>query len=354
MSANSTNVTSNEFTRPFTDGQIIPIAISVITLFVLGLIFNAITMVVIWINPKLRSDKFMLIIFSLCTSDLVSALISWVWLHRRTWGFDDFAPVPAIFCKIFWGGDLMTTLVTSLHIFTFACCRLVAIRFPINFKRFTRKRVKRLLIAIWVFTFLVGFIPFVLWFEAKKRDRTSDAPDARWPACTLRSGFVYEYVTYLHIVYPILIYVPLVGVVIASLTIASIVYKNSNSKFKRSEKRKRKDRQCILQLLLIALCFAVGYTPITAYDAWSTNSFPNTVYYKKLDYWFGVSGYICLRFSETMNPIFYNIGSPKIRAATRKLLNGTFKCVKSTPNEDSEITTKSTSRVRSSQHNHVL
>ena len=68
---------------------------------------------------------------------------------------------------------------------------------------------------------------------------------------------------YINIIYPVLIYVPLVGVVIVSLTITYVVYENSNSKFKRSEKRKRKDRQCIVQLLLIALCFAVGYTPIT-------------------------------------------------------------------------------------------
>jgi len=39
-------------------------------------------------------------IISLCASDLTSAMISWLFLYRRTWGFDVWSPLPAIFCKV--------------------------------------------------------------------------------------------------------------------------------------------------------------------------------------------------------------------------------------------------------------
>ena len=39
-------------------------------------------------------------ILSLCVSDLISALISWLFLYRRTWGFDVWSPIPNIFCKV--------------------------------------------------------------------------------------------------------------------------------------------------------------------------------------------------------------------------------------------------------------
>ena len=53
---------------------------------------------------------------------------------------------------------------------------------------------------------------------------------------------------------------------------------------------------------------------------WALQELENTEYNKRLDYWFGVGAYIALRFSETMNPIFYNLGSPKIRAHTIEFL----------------------------------
>jgi len=41
------------------------------------------------------------------------------------------------------------------------------------------------MVSIWGVCFLVGFIPYFIVFSAKYRDRTSQAPDSRWPACTV-------------------------------------------------------------------------------------------------------------------------------------------------------------------------
>ena len=71
--------------------------------------------------------------------------------------------------------------------------------------------------------------------------------------------------------------------------------------------------------------FLVQIKHFLAYDVWSLQDFENNEYNKILDYWFGVGAYIALRFSETMNPIFYNLGSPKIRAHTKEFFRSKLK-----------------------------
>ena len=84
------------------------------------------------------------------------------------------------------------------------------------------------------------------------------------------------YKVYILIVFPIFICLPLFGVIILSLWITLIVtshVKTSKRKFsspdttptskvKSSNKKYKKQKQAILQLLLIAFCFIIGYIPI--------------------------------------------------------------------------------------------
>jgi len=71
----------------FTSNFIISILIAL--LLVVGTLGNVLSMVVIIKNSQLHtiSNCF---IFSLCVSDLISALVcSPLWLYRRTWGFQE-------------------------------------------------------------------------------------------------------------------------------------------------------------------------------------------------------------------------------------------------------------------------
>ena len=47
---------------------------------------------------------------------------------------------------------------------------------------------------------------------------------------------------------------------------------------------------------------------------------PNEEFYHRTDYWFGMVEYFFLRFSECLNPIFYNLGSGKLRKYTIKFI----------------------------------
>lgn len=317
------NVTASAFVEPFDSSGVAVIATLLITFMISGFILNSLTIVVILKSNILRTDKFMMMILSLCCSDITSSLISWIWLYRRTWGFSEFSPVPPIFCKIFFGADLMTSFSTSLHVLVFTCMRYVAIRHPHKFKLLTRKIVKILIASFWLLGLIVGFIPNFLWTSARTRDRNKPTKDAKWPACTITLETLDTFRIYTIATYIPLFIVPVVLVVIMSAVITWTVHTRSfASQFKVNDKRKRRDRQAIIQLVLIAFLFVLGYTPFSAYMLWTqTGQRPHTPYYARLDYWFGASVYISLRFSETMNPIFYNLGSPKMRSQTCKLLS---------------------------------
>jgi len=58
----------------------------------------------------------------------------------------------------------------------------------------------------------------------------------------------------------------------------------------------------------------------TVYEFWTVQPRANTQENKVIDYWFGMIEYFFLRFSECLNPIFYNFGSAKMRKYTADFL----------------------------------
>ena len=88
------------------------------------------------------------------------------------------------------------------------------------------------------------------------------------------------------------------------------------------QRNRRAQNECYIftQLSLIVVTFILGYMPTAIYQVWTIESRSNTEIKPNADYWFGVVSYLCLRFSECLNPIIYNLGSGKIRKATKKLL----------------------------------
>ena len=108
------------------------------------------------------------------------------------------------------------------------------------------------------------------------------------------------------------------------------------------ERQYQQERATFTQLSLVNISFMIGYIPITVYLMWTSNitsDSRNSV----IDYWFGVVAYLCLRFSECMNPVIYNFSSGNIRDATRAYLKKIFKQTQSI-NRSSSLTHDSTRR----------
>ena len=78
------------------------------------------------------------------------------------------------------------------------------------------------------------------------------------------------------------------------------------------------ERNIFTQLSLIVVVFMLGYLPTTIYIIWTTTNTSKRD--PSFDFWFGAVSYLCLRISECLNPVIYNLGSRNIRRETKRLL----------------------------------
>ncbi|XP_077967113.1 blue-sensitive opsin-like [Styela clava] len=314
------------YQRPFDDLGIQLSGVIIFTFLIIGIALNLLTILVICKYKKLR-NLFVYFIFSLCVSDLISAIISSLFWYRRTLGFDLWE-IPDFFCKFFWAADITTTFSTALHIMAFAVLRWIWLNFPT--KKIKTRTALIIISLIWFLCITCGFVPYAIFCGSRIRDRYGKTMDARWPACTLNPEWIEEYLLFQRIAFPIFLYVPLGVIVIVSVIIvvqlrASIQSGIGDALGSTARmNRRRQIMQAVLQLMLIVISFLIGYVPFTAYEFWSLQHHPNTRYHRVFDYWFGMSEYLCIRFSECLNPIFYNIGSSKMRKCTIRYIKEKF------------------------------
>ena len=95
---------------------------------------------------------------------------------------------------------------------------------------------------------------------------------------------------------------------------------NSQTKTKTASvcKGSQDEKNIFTQLILIVVVYMLGYLPFSIYIIWTTafESKPHPT----IEYWFGAVSYLCLRMSECLNPVIYNLGSRNIRRETKRLL----------------------------------
>ncbi|XP_076814285.1 growth hormone secretagogue receptor type 1-like [Clavelina lepadiformis] len=349
---------------PFTDAWVIASTCILAVFFVFGLTANAITMAVIHTSPRLK-NRYYTFLFSMCISDIVSAFDSILFLYRRTWGFLYFA-WPEFFCRLYWGLDLWTTFATALHILSFAILRLIGVRWPTKFQRISSLHMKLWIGTIWTITFLIGFIPHFLFNTVKVIDRENDPSAARWASCSLSNYWFAIWQIYVQIAYAFMIYLPAAGILSISITIAVLLRKHripgetvhmkttissvtdattsnaastswtpvkpaakvvkANARMTAAERRWNKDKQAIYQLFLIVTSFLIGYVPLTAFHFYTGFTIDQSnAEINAFDWRFAIVQYIMLRFSECLNPIFYNLASKKMRSETFKMIKKAFR-----------------------------
>nr|XP_026694325.1 adenosine receptor A3-like [Ciona intestinalis] len=360
-------VTNGTYIRPYTDAWVIASTVFISTFFAFGVCANSVTIAVIKTSRHLKS-RYYSFLLSMCFSDLTSGFVSILFLYRRTWGFDYFE-WPEFFCRLYWGLDLWTSFSTALHILSFAILRLVGVRWPTLFKQISPTHMTIWISSIWVITFLGGFIPHFLFNTVNVIDRFNDPSSARWASCSLSSYWFTTWQQYVQVAYGFYLYLPAVAIIGISIAIAALlkqrkkpgdcyVIKNTiavssvsqiiesspnlhtsrrSLKMTSQLRRQKKDRQAILQLFLIVGSFLFGYIPLTAfhfYTGFTINISNNVI--NAFDWRFAMVQYLMLRFSECMNPVFYNLASGKMRGETKKFLAKLCRCI----NADDVITSQ--------------
>ncbi|XP_078481676.1 growth hormone secretagogue receptor type 1-like [Ciona intestinalis] len=294
---------------------------------VFGILANILTIYVIATSPKLK-NTFNIFIMSLCFSDLLSSLISPLWVYSRVWGRVTWR-ISLFLCKVLWGGNDGTSVATSLHIVGFSYMRLCAVTWPHKYRKFTVSHAKILVSIIWIAALGGGFVPTAIWAEV-----ITDK-NKRSPSCSIGSKWDQEFIGYTLIGFPIFFYLPMVLVAISSVALAVVLFKKREKRKRLRDARnqseiarQRKENQAIVQLAFVVGSFMIGYVPYTAFYV-SVKMIEHPRYKMTFNLWFSTIAFMLLRLSECLNPILYNLTSRSIRAETMKVLKK-FQCCRST------------------------
>ncbi|CAK8671109.1 unnamed protein product [Clavelina lepadiformis] len=323
-----TNYVTSDFrpehkgTSPATYTEQIAIATMIAIFGIWSTFGNLVTILAIALHRGMRT-KCNLFILSLALSDLISGVVaSPLWLYRRTWGFYDWE-WGEFLCKLFWFTDESTSYCTALHIASFAVWRLIGVKWPLRFEAMKRKKIAIWLLTLWLVSIIFGGFVFSYFYEVAVKGK--EAVSGCWPMCSIRLShhgvtqhrIYYTFTTTSFLLFPMLVLFASSLLLVKELYFLKVV---------KSANRRKKEKKAAVQLALISTSFLIGYIPMSSYVMWTTRV---THKYQLFDYWFHVTAYFCLRFSECLNPVMYNLASTKMKEASKDVLWTLRTCRKS-------------------------
>nr|XP_039267331.1 probable G-protein coupled receptor 19 [Styela clava] len=300
-------------------------------LFVFGIFANALTILVVKKSADLKTSAFNVIICSLAFSDFISAWNSPFAVYRSTFGYRLYY-LPTFFCKTTMAFKFWTSCVTIQHILVFTILRIAAIKFPHRMKIFTVYKAKILVMVIWIETFLANFI-FYFWFPYVY---SADEFNPVGVGCSAHKDQMKYITIYTNIAFPIFLWSPILTVVLLTFVLICLVIqrKRLRQKDRGSDVDVSKENFALLQLSLILLSFLIGYLPDAGYRLAARIRFENGQKFVERQTWIlKLSSLLCLRISECLNPIFYNIASSTMRKATKTYVT-TKLCFKQTKQDN--------------------
>nr|XP_039252977.1 platelet-activating factor receptor-like isoform X2 [Styela clava] len=265
----------------YSETLVLTVAIAVF--FVFGICTNALTFIVIVSSKKLSKSPFNIMIMSLCVSDFLSACDSPFVLYRRSYGYFEYR-LPVFFCKNTVALDFWTNNVTIQHILVFTILRIAAIKFPHRMKQFTAAKARILTATIWIETFLVNY---VFYFSMLTVYPPGIAKAIR--ACSTDTKKVFFVKMYLYIAYPIFLYIPLCSLILLSVYLVFLIYQRRNMR--------------------------KAYRFVIITQLWK-----KVAYHGRGPWQHSMITHICLRVSECLNPIIYNVASSTLRDHSKQFL----------------------------------
>lgn len=300
------------------EGAIITVILVVLCIF--GLAANAITFCTIITSRVLRKSPFNILILSLSISDFLSALNSPLQMYRLIWGYLEYN-LSVGSCKYTVGMIQLTMFVTVQHILVFALFRLLAILFPHKIKRFTAKWAKGVCVFIWIEVFLAYSLFYIIASTV-----VPYKPGRYKTACTaVASSWRPIGTRYVRVALPIMLFAPFVGILLCTIIITGSLIKMrwNRATSRRSggaqDFRQEHENAALLQVTLIVFSFLFGYSIDAVYRM--TKALDMRDLFTLRSKWLTVMiSYVCLRFSECLNPVFYNLASSQMRESTRKFL----------------------------------
>ncbi|XP_069748543.1 motilin receptor [Narcine bancroftii] len=292
----------------FPVSTLIPVTVLCITLFVVGVTGNALTVLIILRYKDMKTTT-NLYLSSMAVSDLLILFCLPFDLYRlwryKPWVFGDFL------CRFYQYINEGCTYATILHITALSIERYLAICLPLKAKvLITKRRVRSVIALLWTLAMVsAGPFFFLLGVEQGMCKHTEYA---------VSSGIldIMVWVSTVYFFFPMFCLAFLYGFIGRKLWKNEEDIKGSNA-----ANRKKYHRQTVKLLAVVVLAFVACWLPFHI----GRNLFSNLLRSEGLDLfvfsqYFNVVCMLLFYFSASLNPVLYNLISKKYRTAARRLL----------------------------------
>ncbi|XP_053574664.1 growth hormone secretagogue receptor type 1-like [Bombina bombina] len=317
----SDNISGFNYTTEMSDALfdihfLIPVTIICICLFLLGICGNLLTILIFKRYKNMRSTVNMYL-SSMAVSDILIFLglpsdLYRIWKYKP-YVFGDFA------CKFLVYLSETCTYCTILHITTVSIERYLAICFPLKAKiLITKKRVKIIIVLLWLFALLTaGPIFFLFGVEHPHGSVAEESRECRHMEHSAQNGLL-QIMIWISTIY---FFLPMFFLTLLYGLICRKLWSKHEIRLQTAANRGRHHRQTVKMLAVVIVCFLLCWLPFHVgrlLFAWG--GIEEYMLYE-LSQYFNLISMVLFYLSATINPILYNIMSQKFRSAMNLILN---------------------------------
>ncbi|XP_073679376.1 growth hormone secretagogue receptor type 1 [Garra rufa] len=288
----------------FSDTELVVLTTLCVPLLLLGLLGNALTILVVWRRPQMRSTTY-LYLSSMAVSDILILLLMPLDLYKL-WRFRPWLLGEAV-CKLSMFVGECCTFSSILHMTALGAERYLAVCFPLRARLLvTRGRVRVLIAGLWGVAMLSAGPVFAL---VGVEQFEGGASECRCTQYALTSGLLKAmlWLSNLYFICPLTILSLLYGLIARRLHLRAHTH------------RDKTHRQTLRMMVVIVLVFILCWLPFhVSRTLFSVSDASGQLYY--ISQYFNLVSLVLFYVSAAVNPLLYNIMSARYRANVLAML----------------------------------
>ncbi|XP_077075055.1 growth hormone secretagogue receptor type 1 [Siphateles boraxobius] len=291
----------------FDDTVLVVVTALCVPLLLLGLLGNALTILVVWRRPQMRSTTY-LYLSSMALSDVLILLLMPLDLYKL-WRFRPWLLGDAV-CKLSVFVGECCTFSSILHMTALGAERYLAVCFPLRARMLvTRGRVRVLIAGLWAVASLSAGPALAL---VGVEQLEGGASECRCTQFAQTSGLLKAmlWLSNLYFIFPLAVLSLLYGLIARRLHLRAHLH------------RDKTHRQTLRMMVVIVLVFISCWLPFhVSRTLFSVSDSSVNLYY--ISQYFNLVSLVLFYVSAAVNPLLYNIMSARYRANVLAMLQFT-------------------------------
>ncbi|XP_063042913.1 growth hormone secretagogue receptor type 1-like [Engraulis encrasicolus] len=294
----------------FSDTELVVVTSLCVPLLLLGLAGNALTILVVWRCPQMRSTTY-LYLGSMAVSDILILLLMPLDLYKL-WRYRPWLLGEAV-CKLSMFASECCTFSSILHMTALGAERYLAVCFPLRARLLvTRGRVRVLLAGLWGVAIACA-APVLAMVGVEQLEVGGEEGGVSECRCTqeaVDSGLLVAmlWLSNLYFLVPLGLLSLLYGLIARRLFLRRLTH------------RDRGHRQTLRMMVVIVVAFVLCWLPFHVGRTLFTMSSDSSPELYSVSQYLNLVSFVLFYLSAAINPLLYNTMSARYRACVRGLL----------------------------------